>query len=153
MLTREHVQNILNIVINKSDYAEFQKHLVSDFVYEFMGTQPCAGLWVGPDAVKRQFTAFNENFTTEFGVEMDELFVDPEKNAAALRLHSHPLTDLGGGEYRQHCAWFIYFNNDGKITRIVDYSDTKLVDEMTLRVETARMNNLKKAQAAAKRTM
>lgn len=94
------------------------------FIYEFMGAQPYAGEWRGADAVKRQFTAFNENFTSEFRVTATEIYVDAEKKTAAVRLQSHPLTDKGGGEYRQHCVWFVYFNDDNKITRIVDYSDT-----------------------------
>ena len=65
-----------------------------------------------------------------------------DKKIAAVRLQSHPLTDKGGAEYRQHCAWFVYFNDDNKITRVVDYSDTKLVDEMILRVHTTKMKEL-----------
>jgi hypothetical protein len=37
----------------------------------------------------------------------------------------------------------VYFNDDNKITRIVDYSDTKLVDEMIIRVATAKMKALR----------
>jgi hypothetical protein len=40
-------------------------------------------------------------------------------------------------------VWFVYFNDDNKITRIVDYSDTKLVDEMIIRVATAKMKALR----------
>src|SRR5262245_314698 len=78
-----------------------------------------------------------------FEVTATEIYVDSEKKTAAVRLQSHLLTDRGGGEYRQHCVWFVYFNDDNKITRIVDYSDTKLVDEMIIRVATAKMKALR----------
>lgn len=51
----------------------------------------------------------------------------------------------GGGKYQQHCGWFVHFNDHDKITRIVQYDDTKLVDDMTLRVATARMRALQTA--------
>jgi ketosteroid isomerase-like protein len=70
--------------------------------------------------------------------------VDVEKRTAAVRLQSHPLTDKGGGEYRQHCVWFMYFDDDNRVRRIVDYSDTKLVDEMIIRVATAKMRELRR---------
>jgi ketosteroid isomerase-like protein len=143
LITREYVEKVISSVVDAADYAEFQKHVTDDFIYEFMGTQPYSGEWRGSDAVKRQFTAFNENFTTDFRVKVTELYVDAEKNTAVARLQSLPLTDLGGGDYRQHCVWFAYFNDSGKIRRLVDYSDTKLVDEMIVRVQTAKMQKLR----------
>jgi len=143
MLMRAFVENVVGLCTEKADFENFQRHTAPGFVYEFMGTQPYAGEWHGANAVKRQFTAFNENFTSEFQVTASEIYVDAEKKTATVRLQSHPLTDKGGGEYRQHCVWFVYFNDDNKITRIVDYSDTKLVDEMIIRVATAKMNALR----------
>lgn len=143
MLKREYVQKIISLIADKANFVEFQQYMADNFCYEFMGTQPYSGQWQGMDAVKRQFTAFNENFTVEFKVKVTELYVDSEKNTAALRLQSYPLTDIGGGDYQQHCAWFVYFNDEGKITKIIDYSDTKLVDEMMLRVQTAKISKLK----------
>jgi hypothetical protein len=35
-----------------------------------------------------------------------------------------------------------YFYDDDKITRVVQYDDTKLVDDMTVRVATAQMRAL-----------
>lgn len=66
----------------------------------------------------------------------------PEKSMAAVRLHSDPLKDKGGGDYQQNCGWFIYFDQHDRIERIVQYDDTKLVDDMTLRVATAKMQAL-----------
>jgi len=143
MLTRTRVEEVVGLCTEKADFGAFQAYTAPGFVYEFMGTQPYAGEWRGADAVKRQFTAFNENFTSEFQVTATEIYVDVEKKTAAVRLQSHPLTDKGGGEYRQHCVWFVYFDDDDKVTRIVDYSDTKLVDEMIIRVATAQMKALK----------
>jgi len=148
LITREYVEKVISSVVDAADYAEFQKHVTDDFIYEFMGTQPYSGEWRGPDAVKRQFTAFNENFTTDFRVKVTELYVGAEKNTAVARLQSLPLTDLGGGDYRQHCVWFAYFNDSGKIRRLVDYSDTKLVDEMIVRVQTAKMQKLREGSGA-----
>jgi ketosteroid isomerase-like protein len=142
MLTRTQMETVIRLCAETADFEAFQTHIAPGFIYEFMGTQPYAGEWHGADAVKRQFTVFSENFTSEFRVTVTEIYVDAEKKTAAVRLQSHPLTDKGGGEYRQHCAWFVYFNDDNKITRIVDYSDTKLVDEMTIRVTTAKMKAL-----------
>jgi ketosteroid isomerase-like protein len=142
MLTRTQMETVIRLCAENADFEAFQTHIAPGFIYEFMGTQPYAGEWHGADAVKRQFTVFSENFTSEFRVTVTEIYVDAEKKTAAVRLQSHPLTDKGGGEYRQHCAWFVYFNDDNKITRIVDYSDTKLVDEMTIRVATAKMKAL-----------
>jgi ketosteroid isomerase-like protein len=144
MLTREHVEKIVNLCTEKADFQAFQAHTAPGFVYEFMGTQPYSGEWRGADAVKRQFTAFNDNFTSEFQVTATEIYVDVEKRTAAVRLQSHPLTDKGGGEYRQHCVWFMYFDDDNQVRRIVDYSDTKLVDEMIIRVATAKMRELRR---------
>jgi len=143
MLTRAFAEKVVRLCTEKADFEDFQRHTAPCFVYEFMGTQPYAGEWHGANAVKRQFTVFNENFTSEFEVMATEIYVDSEKKTAAVRLQSHPLTDRGGGEYRQHCVWFVYFNDDNKITRIVDYSDTKLVDEMIIRVATAKMKALR----------
>lgn len=142
MLTRTQMETVIRLCAENADFEAFQTHIAPGFIYEFMDTQPYAGEWRGADAVKRQFTVFSENFTSEFRVTVTEIYVDAEKKTAAVRLQSHPLTDKGGGEYRQHCAWFVYFNDDNKITRIVDYSDTKLVDEMTIRVATAKMKAL-----------
>jgi len=142
MLTRAYAEQVIRLCTEKSDFAALQAHTAPGFVFEFMGTQPYAGEWRGPDAVKRQFTAFNDNFTSEFQVTATEIYVDADKRTAAVRLQSHPLTDKDGGEYRQHCAWFVYFDENDKVTRIVDYSDTKLVDEMIIRVATARMKAL-----------
>src|SRR5215472_16699439 len=143
MLTRAFAEKVVRLCTEKADFEDFQRHTAPCFVYEFMGTQPYAGEWHGANAVKRQFTVFNENFTSEFEVTATEIYVDSEKKTVAVRLQSHPLTDRGGGEYRQHCVWFVYFNDDNKITRIVDYSDTKLVDEMIIRVATAKMKALR----------
>jgi ketosteroid isomerase-like protein len=73
------------------------------------------------------------------------IYVDTEKKTAAVRLHSLPLTDKGGGDYQQHCGWFMYFDDNDKITRIVQYDDSKLVDDMTVRVATAGMKALQAA--------
>ena len=143
MLTRAFAEKVVLLCTEKADFEDFQRHTAPCFVYEFMGTQPYAGEWHGANAVKRQFTVFNEYFTSEFEVTATEIYVDSEKKTAAVRLQSHPLTDRGGGEYWQHCVWFVYFNDDNKITRIVDYSDTKLVDEMIIRVATAKMKALR----------
>jgi ketosteroid isomerase-like protein len=104
MLTGAHVEKVVGLCTEKADFDEFEAHTAPGFIYEFMGTQPYAGEWRGADAVKRQFTAFNENFTSEFQVTATEIYVDAEKKTAAVRLQSHPLTDKGGGEYRQHCV-------------------------------------------------
>jgi len=101
-----------------------------------MGTQPYAGEWHGADAVKRQFVSFNENFTSDFEVTATEIYLDADKRVAVARLKSHPLTDLTGDAYRQHCVWFVYFDERARVTRVVDYSDTKLVDEMIVRMQT-----------------
>jgi ketosteroid isomerase-like protein len=101
--------------------------------------------------MKRQFDAFKENFTSEFQFNASGIYVDAEKKTAAVRLHSLPLTDRGGGSYQQHCGWFVYFDDDDKITRIVQYDDTKLVDDMTLRVQTARMKALQEHERPGSR--
>jgi ketosteroid isomerase-like protein len=115
---------------------------VPGFVFEIMGRQPASGKWRGVDAMKRHFDAFKENFTAEFRFTVTEIIVDAEKRMAAARLHSHPHTDKRGGDYQQHCGWFIYFGDEDKITRIVQYDDTKLVNDMTIRVATAKMRAL-----------
>src|SRR5262249_48003022 len=93
MLTREHVETVVRLCTERADFAAFQAQTAPGFIYEFMGTQPYAGEWHGADAVKRQFTAFNDNFTSEFQVTATEIYVDAEKQTAAVRLRSHPLTD------------------------------------------------------------
>ncbi|PYV65255.1 MAG: hypothetical protein DMG95_02115 [Acidobacteria bacterium] len=140
MLTRAHVENIIGFCTGKANMQEFQSYTAPGFVFEIMGTQ-AAGEWHGIE-VKRQFEAFKENFTSEFQFNASGIYVDSEKKTAAVRLHSLPLTDKGGGSYQQHCGWFVYFDHEDKITRIVQYDDTKLVDDMTLRVATARMRAL-----------
>jgi ketosteroid isomerase-like protein len=145
MLTRAHVEKVVSLCTGKANMEEFRSYAAPEFVFEIMGNQPAAGEWQGVDAMKRQFTAFKENFTTEFQFNSGGIFVDVEQKAAAVRLHSLPLTDKGGGEYQQHCGWFMYFDDDNKITRIVQYDDTKLVDDMMLRVETAKMKALQEA--------
>ncbi len=142
MLNRKYVETVITFCTEKADFAAFQAHTAPNFVYEFMGTQPYAGEWHGADAVKRQFVSFNENFTSDFEVTATEIYLDADKRVAVTRLQSHPLTDLGGGDYRQHCVWFVYFDEQDRVMRVVDYSDTKLVDEMIVRVQTARMKLL-----------
>ena len=142
MINRDYVKKILSLIVDSGNFEEFQKLVTSNFCYEFIGTQPYSGQWKGADAVKRQFEVFNENFTTQFKVKVMETYVDTEQKTAAVRLQSFPLTDIGGGHYHQYCAWFVYFTEDGKIKKIVDYSDTKLVNEMILRVERAKMEKL-----------
>ncbi len=142
MLNREYVEKVINFCTEKADFAAFQDHTAPNFVYEFMGTQPYAGEWHGADAVKRQFVSFNDNFTSDFEVTATEIYLDADKRVAVARLQSHLLTDLGGGDYRQHCVWFVYFDERDRVTRVVDYSDTKLVDEMIVRVQTAKMKLL-----------
>jgi len=142
MLNREYVEKVISFCTEKADFAAFQAHTAPNFVYEFMGTQPYAGEWHGADAVKRQFVSFNENFTSDFEVTATEIYLDADKRVAIARLQSHPLTDLGGGAYRQHCVWFVYFDERSRVRRVVDYSDTKLVDEMIVRVQTAKMKAL-----------
>jgi ketosteroid isomerase-like protein len=139
VITRNSVQALLALVTDDADFEEFEKHMAADFYYEFMGTQPYAGKWIGADGVRRQFEEFTKNFESPFRVSVSDFSVDAEARIAAVRLHSYPLTDLGGGDYRQHCVWFLYFTEDDKVAKIVDYSDTKLVDEMIVRVATARM--------------
>jgi hypothetical protein len=40
------------------------------------------------------------------------------------------------------CGWFVYFDESDKVTRIVQYDDTQLVNDMTVRVATAQMKGL-----------
>src|SRR5215467_11616633 len=91
MLTRAFAEKVVLLCTEKADFEDFQKHTAPCFVYEFMGHQPYAGEWHGANAVKRQFTVFNENFTGEFEVTATEIYVDSEKRTAAVRLQSHPL--------------------------------------------------------------
>ncbi len=143
-LTRAHVEKVVGYCTGKADMEAFRSYTAPGFVFEIMGTQPAAGEWQGVDAMQRQFAAFKENFTSEFQFNSSGIYVDVEKKTAAVLLHSLPLTDKGGGEYQQHCGWFMYFDDHDKITRIVQYDDTKLVDDMTLRVATAKMRALQK---------
>jgi ketosteroid isomerase-like protein len=145
MLARAHVEKVIRVCTEEADFEAFRAYAAPDFVYEFIGSQPFAGEWRGVDAVKRQFAAIQEHFTSKFGFTATEIHVDSEKRTAAVRLHSHPLTDKGGGAWRQHCAWFLYFDENDKVARIVQYDDTKLVNDMILRVETAKMNELRHA--------
>jgi ketosteroid isomerase-like protein len=142
MLNREYVEKVISFCTEKANFAAFQAHTAPNFVYEFIGTQPYAGEWHGADAVKRQFVSFNENFTSDFAITATEIYLDADKRVAVARLQSRPLTDLGRGAYRQHCVWFVYFDERDRVTRVIDYSDTKLVDEMILRVQTAKMKAL-----------
>ena len=142
MLTRAHIEKIVGLCTGKANMKEFQSYTAPGFVFEIMGTQPAAGEWHGVESMKRHFEAFKENFTSEFQFNASGIYVDAEKKTAAVRLHSLPLTDKGGGSYQQHCGWLVYFDHEDKITRIVQYDDTKLVDDMTLRVATARMRAL-----------
>ena len=66
MLTRAHVENIIGFCTGKANMQEFQSYTAPGFVFEIMGTQPAAGEWHGIEAMKRQFEAFKENFTSEF---------------------------------------------------------------------------------------
>ena len=143
MLTREHVEKIVGFCTGKADMEAFRSYTAPDFVFEIMGTQPAAGEWHGVDSMIRHFAAFKENFTSEFQFNSTGIFMDIEKKTAAVRLHSLPLTDKGGGDYQQYCGWFVYFDDDGRITRIVQYDDSKLVDDMTVRVATAKMKALR----------
>ncbi|WP_407181092.1 nuclear transport factor 2 family protein [Bradyrhizobium sp. STM 3562] len=143
MLTRTHVEKIIGLCTEKADLDAFRSYTAPDYVFEIMGTQPAAGEWRGVDAMKRHFNAFKENFTEEFRFRATDILVDVEKRSAAVRLHSHALTDKGGGQYHQHCGWFIYFDANDKISRIVQYDDSKLVDDMTVRVATAEMQALR----------
>jgi hypothetical protein len=115
MLTRAHVEMVVGLVTERSDIEAFRSYAALGFIFEIMGQQPAAGEWRG---------------------------VDVEKRMAAARLHSHPLTDVGGGDYQQHCGWFIYFDDADRITRVVQCDDTKLVDDMAVRVATAEMRSL-----------
>lgn len=142
MLTRTHVEKVVGLCTGKGDMEAFRSYTEAGFVFEIMGTQPAAREWHGVDAMKRHFAAFKENFTSEFQFTATGIYVDAEKKTAAVRLHSLPLTDKGGGEYQQHCGWFVYFDDNDKITRIIQYDDTKLVDDMTVRVATAKMKTL-----------
>jgi ketosteroid isomerase-like protein len=142
MLTTAHLEKAVRRLTEAADFEEFRPYTAPDFVFEIMGGQPASGKWRGIDAMKRHFEAFKENFTADFRFNVTEVIVDPEKRMAAARLHSHPLTDKGGGDYQQHCGWFIYFNDDDKITHIVQYDDTKLVDDVTVRVATTKMRAL-----------
>ena len=143
MLTREHVEKIVGFCTGKADMEAFRSYTAPDFVFEIMGTQPAAGEWHGVDSMMRHFAAFKENFTSEFQFNSTGILIDIEKKTAAVRLHSLPLTDKGGGDYQQYCGWFVYFDDDGRITRIVQYDDSKLVDDMTVRVATAKMKALR----------
>ncbi|MBV8673507.1 MAG: nuclear transport factor 2 family protein [Acidobacteriaceae bacterium] len=145
MITRAHVEKVVGFCTGRADMDQFRVHTAPEFVFEIMGTQPAAGEWRGVDAMKRHFAAFKENFAGEFQFNASAIYVDAEKQTAAVRLHSVPLTDKGGGDYQQHCGWFVYFDDDDRITRIVQYDDSKLVDDMTVRVATARMKALQKA--------
>ncbi len=71
-----------------------------------------------------------------------EIYLDADKRVFVARLQSHPLTDLGGIAYRQHCEWFVYIDERDRLTRVVDYWDTKLMDEMMVRVRTAKIKVL-----------
>jgi ketosteroid isomerase-like protein len=142
MLDREYVERVINFNTEKADFASFQAHTAPNFVHEFMGTRPDASEWRGADAVRRQLVSFDEGFTSDFAVTAAEICFDADKRVAVARLQSHPLTDLGGGAYRQHCVWFVYSDERDRVTRVVDYSDTKPVDEMIVRVQTAKMKAL-----------
>jgi hypothetical protein len=50
----------------------FRRCTAPSFVVEIIGAQP-AGEWRGVDAMKRHFTAFKDNFTTEFQVTATEI--------------------------------------------------------------------------------
>jgi ketosteroid isomerase-like protein len=142
MLTRALAEQVVGFCTGNPDMEALRSHTAPGFVFEIMGTQPAAGEWLGVDAMKWQFAEFKENFTSEFQFNTSGIYVDVEKKTAAVRLHSLPLTDKRGGEYQQHCGWFVYFDDHDKITRIVQCDDTKLVDDMTLRVATAKMRAL-----------
>ncbi len=71
-----------------------------------------------------------------------EIYLDADKRVVVARLQSHPLTGLGGIAYRQHWVWFVYFDERDRLTRVVDYCNTKLVDEMNVRVRTAKIKVL-----------
>jgi len=92
MLTRAHVEMVVGLVTERSDIEAFRSYAAPGFIFEIMGQQPAAGEWRG---------------------------VDVEKRMAAARLHSHPLTYVGGGDYQQHCGWFIYFDDaEGRLAII-----------------------------------
>ncbi len=142
MLNREYVEKVISFCTEKADLVAFQAHTTPNFACEFMGTQPYVGEWHGADAVKRQFMSFNENFTSDFEVTPTEIYLDADKRVAVARLPSHALTDLGGIAYRQHSVWFIYFDEQDRVTRVIEYLDTRLVDEMVVHVQTAKMKVL-----------
>ncbi len=142
MIDRANVEAAIRTCAQKGDLEAFRAYTAPGFVFEIMAGQPASGEWRGIDAMKRHFEAFQHNFTAPFRFTATDILVDPEKSMAAVRLHSDPLKDKGGGNYQQHCGWFVYFDKDHKITRIVQYDDTKLVDDMTLRVATAEMQAL-----------
>jgi ketosteroid isomerase-like protein len=139
MLNRDYVERVIGFCTETADFAAFRAHTAPDFVHEFMGTQSYAGEWNGADAVRRRFVSFDEDVASDFAVTATEICLDADKRVAVARLQSHPLTDLGGGAYRQHYVWFVYFDERDRVTRVVEYADAKLVDEMIVRVEIAHM--------------
>ena len=94
MLTRAYAEQVIRLCTEKADFAAFQTHTAPGFVYEFMGTQPYAGEWRGTDAVKRQFTAFNDNFTSEFRVTATEIYVDVTTPAVWTSPNEVTMVDL-----------------------------------------------------------
>jgi ketosteroid isomerase-like protein len=113
----------VGLCTEEADLEAFRQYTAPSFVFEIMGAQPAAGERRGVDAMKRHFTAFKDNFTAEFQVTATEIYLDAKKRTAAVRLHSHPLIDKGGGECLQRCEWFVYFDDNDKITRITQYDD------------------------------
>jgi hypothetical protein len=57
----------------EADLEAFRRYTAPSFVFEIMGAQPAAGEWRGVNAMKRHFTAFKDNFTTEFQVTATEI--------------------------------------------------------------------------------
>jgi ketosteroid isomerase-like protein len=122
--SREIVQQWFDLITKGDAQAAFRL-FTDDVVYHLKGTTPVSGVYRGlREIVEDFFTPWRKQIVGEIGLTLDELVGDGERVVALARGKAKTIYGL---PYDNDYA-FVFRLRDGKISEVVEYLDTALVE-------------------------
>jgi len=122
--SRETVQQWFDLIARGDAQAAFRL-FTDDVVYRLKGTTPVSGVYHGlREIVEDFFTPWRKQIVGDIALTVDELIGDGERVVALARGKAKTIHGL---PYDNDYA-FVFHIRDGKISEVVEYLDTALVE-------------------------
>jgi uncharacterized protein len=122
--SREIVQQWFDLIARGDAQAAFRL-FTDDVVYHLKGTTPVSGVYRGlREIVEDFFTPWRKQIVGDIALSVDELVGDGERVVALARGKAKTIHGL---PYDNDYA-FVFRLRDGKISEVVEYLDTALVE-------------------------